>query len=76
MIVVHRLTHPDAPLYINPDQIQLVEANPDTVLTLINGSRFVVGETPEQVAALIRTWRASIVAEAGTPHLRVVPNTP
>jgi flagellar protein FlbD len=76
MIVVHRLTHPDAPLYINPDQIQLVEAHPDTVVTLINGSRFVVGETPEQIAALVRTWRASIVSEAGVPHLRVVPNTP
>jgi flagellar protein FlbD len=73
MIIVHRLTHPDAPLYINPDQIQLVEANPDTVVTLINGSRFVVGETPEQVAALVRTWRASIVSEAAAiPHLRAV----
>ncbi len=72
MIVVHRLTHPESPLYINPDQIQLVEANPDTVVTLINGSRFVVGESPAEIAALVRTWRASIVSEASTPHLRAV----
>ena len=72
MIVVHRLTHPDAALYINPDQIQLIEGNPDTVLTLTNGSKFVIGEAPGVVAELIRTWRASILAQAMTPQLRVV----
>lgn len=63
MIVVHRLTHPDAPLYLNPDQIQMVEGNPDTVITLTNGSKFVIGEEPSEVARLIRRWRSSILAE-------------
>ena len=63
MIVVHRLTHPDMPLYLNPDQIQMVEGNPDTVITLTNGSKFVVGEQPSEVAHLIRRWRSSILAE-------------
>ncbi len=72
MIAVHRLTHPDAELYINPDQIQLIEGNPDTVLTLVNGSKFVVGETADEVTALIRSWRASILSQALAPQLRVV----
>jgi flagellar protein FlbD len=72
MIVVHRLTHPDAALYINPDQIQLIEGNPDTVLTLTNGSKFVIGEAPGEVAELIRSWRASILSQAMAPQLRVV----
>jgi flagellar protein FlbD len=67
MIALHRLTHPDAALYINPDQIQLIEGTPDTVITLTNGSKFVVGERPEEVTGLIRSWRASILAEVLPP---------
>jgi flagellar protein FlbD len=64
MIVVHRLTHPDHDLFLNPDLIQTVEANPDTVISLENASKFVVRETPEQVVELIREWRASIISRA------------
>jgi flagellar protein FlbD len=68
MIVLHRLTHPDHPLYLNPDLIQTVEANPDTVISLENASKFVVLETPEQVVELVRDWRASILIRAdGAP---------
>ena len=63
MIVVHRLTHPDSALYLNPDQIQMIEGNPDTVITLTNGSKFVVGEGPSEIAQLIRRWRSSILSE-------------
>ena len=42
MIALHRITQPDHELYLNPDLIQTVEANPDTVIALTNGSRFVV----------------------------------
>ena len=65
MIPVHRLTQPDHELYVNPDLIQTVEANPDTVISLTNGSKFVVAETPEDVARLVRDWRAGIVAASG-----------
>jgi flagellar protein FlbD len=64
MIPVHRLTQPDHELYVNPDLIQTVEANPDTVISLTNGSKFVVSETPTQVAQLVRDWRAGIIAAA------------
>ena len=64
MIPLHRLTHPDEPLLINPDLIQTVEAHPDTVITLTNASKLVVIETPDAVRGLIAEWRASIILRA------------
>lgn len=75
MIAVHRLTHPSDDLYLNPDQVQMIEGTPDTVVTLTNGSKFVIAERPEQVADLIRVWRASVLAEVNVvrrPELRIV----
>ena len=75
MIAVHRLTHPTDDLYLNPDQVQMIEGTPDTVVTLTNGSKFVIAERPEQVADLIRVWRASVLAEVNVvrrPELRIV----
>jgi flagellar protein FlbD len=69
MIVLHRLTHPDQPFYLNPDLIQTIEATPDTVLTLGNTHKLVVIETPDEVAQRVREWRASIIACATTPRL-------
>ena len=64
MIVLHRLTHPNEPFHLNPDSIHMVEAHPDTVIVLTNGSKLVVGETPVQVADAVREWRASILRSA------------
>ena len=58
MIALHRINRPDHDFYLNPDLIQLIEANPDTVITLTNGSKFVVAETPGEVArARSSDWR-------------------
>jgi flagellar protein FlbD len=64
MIALHRLTHPDQTFLLNPDLILTVEATPDTVISLTNSSRFIVGEKPSEVVELIRAWRGSIVAHA------------
>ena len=75
MIAVHRPTHPTDDLYLNPAQAQMIEGTPDTVVTLTNGSKFVIAERPEQVADLIRVWRASVLAEVNVvrrPELRIV----
>ena len=63
MIILHRLTHPDHELYLNPDQILSLEATPDTVISLLNGTKYLVSETPEKVISLVRDWRASILNE-------------
>jgi flagellar protein FlbD len=67
MIPVHRLSHPDTPVWLNPDLIQLVETTPDTVVALTNGARLVIQESPAEIVQLVRGWRASVVALAATP---------
>jgi flagellar protein FlbD len=64
MITLHRLGHRHEPFMLNPDLVATVEAHPDTVVTLTTGARIVVGETPAEVAAEIRAWRAGILSDA------------
>ena len=49
---------------LNPDLIERVEATPDTVITLVDGSRQVVVEPLEDVVDKVRHYRASVVALA------------
>jgi flagellar protein FlbD len=67
MIVLHRLTHPDQPFHLNEDSIHTVEATPDTVISLSNGSKLLVIESPEEVATRICAWRAGILRLAAGP---------
>ena len=64
MIPLHRLTHPDEPVYVNPDLISTIEANPDTVVTFVNASKLVVAESPVEVTELVCDWRARVVSRA------------
>ena len=64
MITLHRLGHRDEPFLLNPDLVATVEAHPDTVITLTTHARLVVAETPAEVAAAIRAWRAGILSDA------------
>ena len=66
MIELHRLGRPDA-FHLNPDLIQTVEANPDTVVHLTTGTNLIVAEAPEEVVALVRSWRRSTFPIALTP---------
>jgi flagellar protein FlbD len=64
MITLHRLGHRLEPFLLNPDLIATVEAHPDTVVTLTTHARLVVCETPAEVTAAIRSWRAEILSDA------------
>jgi len=70
MIRLHKLAHEPHPFLLNPDLIMTVEANPDTVVSLLNGSRLLVMEPPEEVAAAVRRWRASILDAMARPPRR------
>jgi flagellar protein FlbD len=48
-------------VYVNSDLIEVVERNPDTVLTLVSGNRLTVQETPEQIAESVRDFRRSLL---------------
>jgi flagellar protein FlbD len=79
MITVTRLNGP--PFALNCDLIERAEATPDTVLTLVDGTKYVVCEPVGTIVDKIREYRASIVALASHletryaegPTLRVVP---
>lgn len=47
---------------LNPDLIERVEGHPDTVAFLVDGTKYVVKETVDEVLAEIREYRASILA--------------
>jgi flagellar protein FlbD len=64
VIPLHRLTHPNEPVYVNPDLISTIEAHPDTVVTFVNASKLVVAESAEEVTELVCDWRARVVARA------------
>jgi len=42
--------------YLNITHIETVEATPDTVITLINGKKFIVRDPADQVAARITAF--------------------
>jgi flagellar protein FlbD len=44
-------------LYVNAEFIQFVEATPDTIITLSDGKKLVVVETPEEIARLMIDYK-------------------
>ena len=63
MIILRRLGN-GMQLAVNPDLIERAEPTPDTVITLVDGHKLVVQESLAEVVGLIRSWRASVAAEA------------
>jgi flagellar protein FlbD len=63
MIIVTRLH--GATVAVNCDLIERVEAAPETVVTLVDGSRYVVSESVSEIVDKIRAFRASVVLLAG-----------
>jgi len=49
-------------LWINPHQIESMEANPDTTLCFVYGKRVVVAERPVEVITRIVAYRAAIAS--------------
>ena len=76
MILVHRLK--GEPMFINCDLIESIESTPDTIVTMVDGRRLVVGESPEEVIERVREHRAAIIATSAAfrsgerPQLRLL----
>jgi len=62
MIMLTRLNGPT--FAINCDLIERADATPDTVLTLVDGTKYVVAETVADVVDRVRQFRASVLAVA------------
>lgn len=61
---------------LNPDLVERAESTPDTVVTLVDGTKYVVTESVEELIARVRTYRASVVAAAGAFDLTVLTHLP
>jgi flagellar protein FlbD len=62
MIIVTRLGGPT--FAVNPDLIERAEASPDTVVTLVDGTKYVISESLDELIERIRAYRASVIAAA------------
>lgn len=55
MVKVTKLNRRDE-FYINPSLIETIEKTPDTVITLINGKKYVVSDSLEDVLKTIENY--------------------
>lgn len=62
MIVVTRLNR--SRFAVNPDLIERVQESPDTTIVMVDGARFVVRETMEELIGQITAFRAGVLAQA------------
>jgi flagellar protein FlbD len=80
MITVTRLSGPAFAL--NPDLIERIESTPDTVITLVDGAKYVVCESVDELVTRVRESKAAIIAlshlfehpSSSGRTLRVVPD--
>lgn len=62
MIVVTRLN--DSQFAINPDLIERIHSNPDTTLVMVDGAKYIVTESLDDVIQRIAAYRARVLAMA------------
>jgi flagellar protein FlbD len=78
VIVVTRLA--GGQFGVNPDLIQRIDSAPDTILTLIDGTKYIVAESMSEVIERIQEQRAQILARAQEiqvqPRMELVPDLP
>lgn len=64
MIHLTRINH--SPLILNPDLIELIQATPDTLISLTTGRNYVVLDSPEDVIDRIVAFRQRVAAVQNT----------
>jgi flagellar protein FlbD len=49
------------PFALNPDLLERAESTPDTVITLVNGAKYVVAQSLDELASLVAGYRAHVL---------------
>jgi flagellar protein FlbD len=49
---------------INPDLVERADCTPDTVVTLVDGTKYVIAESVPEFIDSVRHYRASLIASA------------
>ncbi len=62
MILVTRLN--GSAFALNPDLVERADCTPDTVITLVDGTKYVIAESVPEFITLVREYRASLIAAA------------
>jgi flagellar protein FlbD len=62
VILVTRLN--GAVFALNPDLVERAECTPDTVITLVDGTKYIVAESVPEFIDSVRHYRASLIASA------------
>ena len=62
MILVTRLN--GAVFALNPDLVERADCTPDTVITLVDGTKYVISESVPEFIDSVRHYRASLIAQA------------
>jgi flagellar protein FlbD len=62
MITLTRLT--GAAFALNPDLIERIDSTPDTVITLVDSTKYLVREDLHEVVAAVLDFRAEVLATA------------
>ena len=62
MILVTRLN--GAVFALNPDLVERADCTPDTVITLVDGTKYVIAESVPELIDSVRHYRASLIAAA------------
>lgn len=62
MIILTRLNGEQ--FAVNCDLVERVDAHPDTVLTLVDGTKYIVAESLAEVVDRVRDFRAGVLAHS------------
>jgi flagellar protein FlbD len=49
---------------LNPDMVERADCTPDTVVTLVDGTKYVIAESVPEFIDSVRHYRASLIAQA------------
>src|SRR5262249_45824780 len=72
MITLTRLS--GSVFVLNSDLIERIDATPDSVVTLIDGKKYVVSESLDEIIDLVRTYRGEVIAVGA--HIAEQPPVP
>ena len=62
MILVTRLN--GTVFALNPDLVERADCTPDTVITLVDGTKYIIAESVPEFIDSVRLYRASLIAQA------------
>jgi flagellar protein FlbD len=62
VILVTRLN--GAVFALNPDLVERADCTPDTVITLVDGTKYIIAESVPEFIDSVRHYRASLIAQA------------